>query len=92
MTPLRRHDRGAKASSGTSRATLAELPHERDESPQGVIVTPTTEMRQAADDLERGRVDTECRGATPARECERELPALLKPAPPEAVRRREPRE
>jgi len=41
------------------------LPHERDESPQGVThQKPRSVIRQAAEDVERGLVDTDLR-ATP---------------------------
>lgn len=83
MTAARRRDGGARASSGTSRAPLPALPHERDESAAG-FAAPTMPMRLAAGDLARGRVDTDCHGATPASPCDRELPALLKPAPARA--------
>lgn len=39
------------------------LPHERDESPNGPTRSgPREVIRQAADDLERGLVDTDLRG------------------------------
>lgn len=87
MTAARRPERSARVSSGTSPSPLPALPHEHDESPEGVVA-PTKAMRFAADDLAQGRVDTDCHGATPASACDRELPALLKPAPQDAKRRR----
>jgi hypothetical protein len=39
------------------------LPHERDESPQGVEhQAPRTRIQQAAQDIEQGLVDTDLRG------------------------------
>jgi hypothetical protein len=41
---------------------VKRLPHERDESPDGQDKEPRGVMRQAADDLEQGLVDTDLRG------------------------------
>ena len=41
---------------------VKRLPHERDESPQGHDVEPRGVMKQAADDLARGLVDTDLHG------------------------------
>ena len=38
------------------------LPHERDESPQGTDTEPRGIMKQAADDLAQGLVDTDMHG------------------------------
>lgn len=38
------------------------LPHERDESPQGTDTDPRGIMKQAADDLAQGLVDTDMHG------------------------------
>ncbi len=67
--------------------TSARRARERGDA-AGANVAPTDPMRLALADVAAGRVDTDCRGATPARACDRELPALLKPAPPGAIRRR----
>lgn len=41
---------------------VQRLPHERDESPQGQQADPRGIMKQAADDLEQGLVDTDLHG------------------------------
>lgn len=38
------------------------LPHERDESDDSQVSGPREDMKQAAADLERGLVDTDCHG------------------------------
>lgn len=50
-TDVPRRDDGAK-----------HLPHERDESPDGRDQAPRGVMRQAADDLSQGLVDTDMHG------------------------------
>lgn len=42
---------------------VKRLPHERDESPDGHDKEPRGVMKQAADDLEQGLVDTDMHGA-----------------------------
>ncbi len=42
---------------------VKRLPHERDESPDGHDKAPRGVMRQAADDLAQGLVDTDLHGA-----------------------------
>ncbi|MES2015051.1 MAG: hypothetical protein V4484_01040 [Pseudomonadota bacterium] len=44
------------------RADARRLPHERDESPDSQGQAPRGVMRQAADDLARGLVDTDLHG------------------------------
>lgn len=41
----------------------SKLPHERDESINMTDQTPSTDMQQAHQDLQRGLVDTDARGA-----------------------------
>ena len=41
---------------------VKRLPHERDESPEGHDTEPRGVMKQAADDLARGLVDTDLHG------------------------------
>jgi len=41
---------------------VKRLPHERDESPDGLDQEPRGVMKQAADDLARGLVDTDLHG------------------------------
>jgi len=41
---------------------VKRLPHERDESPEGKDVEPRGVMKQAADDLAQGLVDTDLHG------------------------------
>jgi hypothetical protein len=41
---------------------VQRLPHERDESPQGQQADPRGVMKQAADDLAQGLVDTDLHG------------------------------
>lgn len=41
---------------------VKRLPHERDESPEGIDTEPRGVMKQAADDLARGLVDTDLHG------------------------------
>lgn len=48
---VKRHDDGVK-----------HLPHERDESPDGNDQAPRGVMKQAADDLAQGLVDTDMHG------------------------------
>ena len=79
-------DQGARPATDGGEAPMPSLPHERDEranASQG----PTPVMRQAHDDLEKGRVDTDCRGSPTGRDCTPEVAALLKPRP-EAPRTR----
>jgi hypothetical protein len=55
---------------------VKRLPHERDESPDGLDQKPRGVMKQAADDLAQGLVDTDLHG-------ERGVEAVV-PAPAEA--------
>jgi len=41
---------------------VKRLPHERDESPEGIDQEPRGIMKQAADDLAQGLVDTDMHG------------------------------
>ena len=41
---------------------VKRLPHERDESPDGIDTEPRGVMKQAADDLAQGLVDTDLHG------------------------------
>lgn len=41
---------------------VKRLPHERDESPEGMDTEPRGVMKQAADDLAQGLVDTDLHG------------------------------
>ncbi|MES3020886.1 MAG: hypothetical protein V4857_04800 [Pseudomonadota bacterium] len=41
---------------------VKRLPHERDESPEGQDLAPRGVIKQAADDLARGLVDTDLHG------------------------------
>lgn len=41
---------------------VTRLPHERDEAPNGLDVEPRGVMKQAAEDLEQGLVDTDLHG------------------------------
>ena len=78
--PLTSPDRGARPATDGGELLLPRLPHERDEH-ASEPKAPTLPIRLAIEDLDQGRVDTDCRGATPAAECAGELPALLKPRP-----------
>ena len=74
-------DEGARPAADAGGAlTLPRLPHERDEH-VNKAKPPTRPMRLAHEDLEEGRVDTDCRGSPTGRDCTPEIPALLKPRP-----------
>jgi hypothetical protein len=62
-------------------APMPRLPHERDEHANHAK-PPTEEVLLGHDDLEEGRVDTDCRGSPTGRDCTPEIAALLKPPPP----------
>ena len=79
-------DQGARPATDGGEAPMPRLPHERDEV-AGAAQAPTQVMQRAHDDLEEGRVDTDCRGSPTGRDCAPEVPALLKPRP-EAPRTR----
>jgi hypothetical protein len=79
-------DQGARPATDGGEAPMPRLPHERDER-ANAAKEPTQVMQQAHDDLEEGRVDTDCRGSPTGRDCSTEVPALLKPRP-EAPRTR----
>ncbi|WP_206732427.1 hypothetical protein [Janthinobacterium sp. 17J80-10] len=58
--------RQVKTAPPTTPAASPRLPHERDESADSQAMgAPREDMQQAFDDLERGLVDTDLRGATP---------------------------
>ena len=71
-------DRGASPATDAGLSPLPRLPHERDEHADRAQA-PTKPMRLAHEDLEQGRVDTDCRGSPTGRDCTPEIPALLKP-------------
>jgi hypothetical protein len=77
-------DAGALLASEGGEAPIPLLPHERDERALAAG-RRARRIELAAEDVASDRVDTDCRGAAPARECAGELPALLKP-PPESRR------
>ena len=79
-------DEGARPATDGVAAPMPRLPHERDEHADG-MQGPTPRIERAHDDLEEGRVDTDCRGSPTGRDCTPEIPALLKPRP-EAPRTR----
>lgn len=56
-------DRKVNTQAPVDRSGGKRLPHERDESPQGETQQRTRSViRQAADDIERGLVDTDLHG------------------------------
>lgn len=69
MVPAMRRilkQRQVKTSAPTTRGAAPRLPHERDESPDSqALGAPREDMQQASDDLKKGLVDTDLRGATP---------------------------
>lgn len=66
------------------------LPHERDESADSQASgAPREDMQQAFDDLERGLVDTDLRGATPGT-AEANRPRNAPPGTPKEGRTRDP--
>lgn len=66
------------------------LPHERDESADSQVSSaPRDDMQQAFDDLDRGLVDTDRRGATPGT-AEANRPRNDPPGTPKEGRTRDP--
>jgi hypothetical protein len=62
-TPAKETDAGAAGGRNASQPRPdAALPHERDTAPDENGAGPRKEIRQAADDLERGLVDTDRHG------------------------------
>lgn len=55
-------DRKINTDAKTGDDDTKRLPHERDESPEGHAKPPRGVMRQAADDLQQGLVDTDLHG------------------------------
>ena len=55
-------DRKVNTDTKTQDDGVKRLPHERDESPDGHDKEPRGVMKQAADDLSRGLVDTDMHG------------------------------
>jgi hypothetical protein len=55
-------DRRINTDAKTRNDGAKRLPHERDESPDGQDKEPRGIMKQAADDLEQGLVDTDLHG------------------------------
>jgi hypothetical protein len=78
--PLNAPDEGARPATDGTPEPMPRLPHERDEHAEAPKA-PTRPMRLAHEDLEEGRVDTDCRGSPTGRDCTPELPALLKRPP-----------
>ena len=56
------HDRRVNTDAKIRNDGVKRLPHERDEAPEGQHDTSHGVMRQAADDLEQGLVDTDLHG------------------------------
>jgi hypothetical protein len=56
------HDRNINTDAKTHDDGAKRLPHERDESPDGRDKPPRGVMKQAADDLAQGLVDTDMHG------------------------------
>lgn len=56
-------DRRINTDARTADDGAKRLPHERDESPEGHDLEPRGVMKQAADDLAQGLVDTDLHGA-----------------------------
>ena len=73
-------DQGARPATDDGASPIPRLPHERDEH-VNAAKAPTLPMRLAHEDVEEGRVDTDCRGSPTGRDCTPELAALLKPRP-----------
>jgi len=63
-------------------------PHERDESPDGQGVRPRGIMKQAAEDLEQGLVDTDARATPGASEAVDPAPGATGQANPQPDRHR----
>ena len=77
-------DQGARPATDDGMAPIPRLPHERDEHADRHAdrsEPPTRPMRLAHEDVEEGRVDTDCRGSPTGRDCTPEIAALLKPRP-----------
>jgi hypothetical protein len=67
-------------------------PHERDESPDGRGVRPRGIMKQAAEDLEQGLVDTEGRGTPGLEQAVQPKPGATGQANPQPERHRDMRD
>ncbi|MFL6635893.1 MAG: hypothetical protein ACJ8HJ_26640 [Massilia sp.] len=67
-------------------------PHERDESPDGQGVRPRGIMKQAAEDLEQGLVDTDARATPGASEAVNPAPGATGQANPQPDRHRDMRD
>jgi hypothetical protein len=67
-------------------------PHERDESPDGQGVRPRGIMKQAAEDLEHGLVDTDARATPGASEAVNPAPDATGQANPQPDRHRDMRD
>jgi hypothetical protein len=67
-------------------------PHERDESPDGQGVRPRGIMKQAAEDLEQGLVDTDARATPGASEAVNPAPGATGQANPQPERHRDMRD
>jgi len=67
-------------------------PHERDESPDGQAVKPRGIMKQAAEDLEQGLVDTDARATPGASEAVQPKPGATGQANPQPDRHRDMRD
>jgi hypothetical protein len=67
-------------------------PHERDESPDGQGVRPRGIMKQAAEDLEQGLVDTDARATQGASEAVNPAPGATGQANPQPDRHRDMRD
>jgi hypothetical protein len=67
-------------------------PHERDESPDGQGVRPRGIMKQAAEDLEQGLVDTDARATPGASEAVDPAPGATGQANPQPDRHRDMRD
>jgi hypothetical protein len=67
-------------------------PHERDESPDGQGVRPRGIMKQAAEDLEQGLVDTDARATPGVSEAVNPAPGATGQANPQPERHRDMRD
>lgn len=67
-------------------------PHERDESPDGQGVRPRGIMKQAAEDLEQGLVDTDARATPGVSEAVNPAPGATGQANPQPDRHRDMRD
>lgn len=82
--------RQVKTAPPATPAASPRLPHERDESADSQASGgPREDMQQAFDDLERGLVDTDLRGATPGT-AEANRPRNAPPGTPKDGRVRDP--